>query len=538
MDDGSKGYNLADVFETVAREMEPDALALLSDGETLSWSEFDRRSNALARWLAARGLKPDAKVGLYMRNGPDYLTTFFGCLKARLVPFNVNYRYGPSEVAYLLDNADCEAVVVDADFAQTLSKAAENATLRARIVARGGAPGFTPIQDVFRGPCSPIHVDRSPEDLIMIYTGGTTGMPKGVMWTAHALWANLVGGLALPGEPVPDTLQKLAAQIRSGKGRLRLYVAPPLMHGTGLISALGIIFMGGSIVLTGRPSFDAEATLDELQSLRCDGLVIVGDAFARPLLDALRAAPGRVDISHLKFVVSSGMMFSREVKDGLLEFMPDAHLIDGLGASESSSFASSVTTRASGAGDATFKLTGAIVVDPQTLMPIRPGSGDIGVLAKAGPLPLGYYKDPARTAKTYVMINGVRHVVGGDHALVEQDGTIKLLGRGNLCINTAGEKVYPEEVEEALKTHPAVRDALVFGVFDPRYGQMVAAVASLRTPTQPEALMAHVRDRLAGYKCPREIVFADTVPRAANGKADYPAARAVFEASPRQSGAR
>ncbi len=522
--------NLADAFEAVAGAIEPDAPAILCDGDVLTWSAFNVRADALARFLVGAGLATGSNVALYMRNGPDYLISFLACLKARLTPFNVNYRYAANEVAYLLDNADCNAAVVDAEFAGVLDQADRGRRVRTRLSARASAPGFVDLQAIYAaGGALEAHA-RAPDDLVMIYTGGTTGMPKGVLWPQGAIWQNLAPGLAWPGWSTPAAPADLVPQVRSREGRLRTYVAPPLMHGTGLLSAIGILLMGGSIVLTGRTSFDPQACIQTLAELACDGLVIVGDAFARPLLEVLRAADPQPDLSRMRVVVSSGMMWSREVKQGLLEFMPNAHLIDGLGMSESSTFASSVTTRDTGAEDATFSLTGAIVLHPDDLTPVTPGSGEIGVLAKAGPLPIGYYKDPERTARTFVTINGVRHVIGGDHALVDRQGRIRLLGRGNLCINTAGEKVYPEEVEEVLKTHPGVRDALVFAMPDPRFGQAVCALVELCAPASPADLSQHVRQRLAAYKSPRRIVITDETPRAPNGKADYAQARILFEA--------
>ncbi len=525
--------NLADVFETVAQSIEPDAPAILCDGSEITWSDLDKMSNALARRLLDAGIGLQGKVGLYMRNSPDYLIAFVACLKARLVPFNVNYRYGAEEIEYLLENADCEALIFDAEFAPVVAEAPSAKTLRLRATSCGEAEGAETLALVYAGNNQPLTIERTPDDLLFIYTGGTTGLPKAVMWPSGAMWINLIPGLALPDQAPPETREALALQIRSGEGRLRFYVAPPLMHGTGLLSAIGIMLRGGNIVLSSRHSFDPELVVRELQELKCDGLIIVGDAFARPILDVLRADPHRYDLRSMQGIVSSGMMWSPDVKTGLLEFMPDAYLIDGLGASESSGFATSTTSRDSTPGDAKFDLTGAVVLRPDDLKPVEPGSGEIGILAKAGPLPIGYYKDPERTARTYVNIDGVRHVLGGDHATVEADGSIHLLGRGSHCINTAGEKVYPEEVEEALKTHNAVSDALVFGIPDERFGQAVVAVASTRSAVQPADLVEHVRQKLARYKAPRHLKLVETVPRAPNGKADYGAAKEMFEANPR-----
>ncbi len=523
--------NLADVLETVATHIEADAPAIVCDGEVVTWQTFDNRANALARRLLDAGLGEQSKVGLYLRNGPDYLIAFAACLKARLCSFNINYRYGESEVDYLLDNADCEALIFDAEFATVVGKTQHADGLALKLVVRGDVAGTTTLTEVYAGDDRPLELTRDSDDLFLIYTGGTTGMPKAVMWTCGALWEAQLPGMALPGRPPPTTLKTLAEQIRSGQGRYCFYIAPPLMHGTGLISALGILFMGGSVALTGRTSFDAAQLAGELQQLGCDGFVIVGDAFARPLLDVLDSNAHQHNLTHVRAVVSSGMMWSPEVKKGLLKHMPDAQLIDGLGASESTGFASSITTRGVEPAEARFNLTGAVVLHPETLTPIQPGSGEIGVLAKSGALPLGYYKDPERTAQTYVTIHGVRHVIGGDHALVEQDGSIRLLGRGNNCINTAGEKVYPEEVEETLKAHPDVQDALIFGVDNARFGQTVEGVVSLRNPVDADTLINYVRTRLAAYKTPRRIHILPTVPRGPSGKADYPTARSLFEAA-------
>jgi acyl-CoA synthetase (AMP-forming)/AMP-acid ligase II len=523
--------SLGDVFDTVARNVESDAPAILCDGTLTTWGEFDHASNALAHRLLAAGLGLQAKVGLYMRNGPDYLIAVAACLKARLCPFNINYRYGPAEIAYLLDNADCEALIFESEFSQVVQATPGAADLRLRLSSRGTAPGAEPLVAVYSGHHEPLRIERDADDLVLIYTGGTTGMPKAVMWPSGAMWDNLVPGMALPGKAPPSTLALLGAQVHSGQGRFRIYIAPPLMHGAGLITALGVLFRGGSVAMTGRPSFDPERAVQDLQDLQCAGVVIVGEAFARPILDVLRAAPGRHDVKHLRAVISSGMMWSPETKRGLLEYMPDALLIDGLSASEAPGLASSVTTRDSAPGEARFDLTGAVVLRPDDLTPVRPGSGEVGVIAKAGILPLGYYKDPERTARTYVTINGVRHVIGGDHATVEADGSIRLLGRGSHCINSAGEKVYPEEVEEALKTHTAVRDALVFGIPDPLLGQSIAAIVSSRAPVAAGELIAHVHTKLARYKAPKRIVVVSEVPRGPNGKADYSAAKSMFEAS-------
>lgn len=522
--------NYGDVFETVARNVDPASPAVICDRQITTWGEFDRRANALGHALLAAGLGLQAKVGLYMRNAPDYLIAFAACLKARLVPVNINFRYGAAEVAYLLDNADAEALIHDAEFADVVAALPPNPLMKA-VFCRGDCGSAAQQLDVvYRGNGEPIRTRRDPDDIFLMYTGGTTGLPKGVMWPSRAVWGALAPSrAAVPGSPPPMTLADLAAQLRIVPGNLRYFIAPPLMHGTGLFAALSVMTRGGAVVLSSARAFDAAATVADLAELACDGLVIVGDAFARPILDALEGGNGKFDVSRIGAVVSSGMMWSPEVKQGLLRFMPNAVMSDGLGATESSSIAFAVTTRDTQGEETSFAPNGAVVLRPDDLTPVAPGSGEVGLVAKAGDLPLGYYKDPERTARTYVTLNGTRHMISGDHATVERDGTIRLLGRGSHCINTAGEKVFPEEVEEALKTHHDVTDALVFGLPDPRFGQKVAALVAVRNPVDPQALAEQVRARLAGYKVPRAFALAGFVPRAPNGKADYVAARAMFD---------
>jgi len=524
------GYG--DVFDAVAQAVQPSDPAIYCDDQVMTWGEFDRASNALARALRTSGLAAGAKVAQYMRNSPEYLIVFAGAFKARLAPVNVNYRYGPDELTYLFDNCDAEAVFFDVDFAEIVrGLRVRLPKVKVWVSVGGAAAGFASIEDLSAGDGTPLGVERSADDMLLLYTGGTTGLPKGVMWPSGTWWEVLAAGRApVLGQEPPTTLEALQAQIRSGLGRDPVYIATPLMHGTGMFTSVGALTKAAPAVLTRKTSFDPKAALDTVTRLRCGGFVIVGDAFARPLLDALRAEPERYDVTCLKTMTSSGMMWSPEVKMGLLEFMPDAMLFDSFGSSEATALGVSVTTRDTPAAEARFEAPQTIVVREADFTPVTPGSGEIGLVAKHGNLPLGYYKDPDKTARTYVMINGERHLISGDHATVEADGTIRLLGRGNHCINSGGEKIYPEEVEEALKTHPAVHDALVFGIADPRFGQAVSAVVGLAEGAKASdaELIEHVRAKLAAYKAPRRIAFAPKAPRAPNGKADYTAARALF----------
>jgi fatty-acyl-CoA synthase len=521
-----------DVFDATAAAARPDDPAIYCDDQMVTWGEFDRASNALARSFQAAGLRPGAKVAQYMRNSPDYLVGFAAAFKARLAPVNVNYRYGADELFYLFDNCDAEAVLFDAGFAEMV-RGLTSRLPRVKVWASvgGAVEGFARIEDLCAGDGSPLGIERSPDDMFLLYTGGTTGLPKGVMWPSGAWWTVLAAGRApLLGQEPPQTLEALQTQIRAGLGRDPVYVAPPLMHGTGLFTAVGAMTKAAPVVLTRNASFDPKAALDAVTRLRCGGFVIVGDAFARPLLDALRAEPERYDVTCLKTMTSSGMMWRPEVKAGLLEFMPDAMLFDSFGSSEATGLGVSITTRDMPASEAKFEAPQTVVVRESDFTPVVPGSGEIGLVAKHGDLPLGYYKDPEKTARTYVTINGERHLISGDHATVEADGTIRLLGRGNHCINSGGEKIYPEEVEEALKAHPAVQDALVFGIADARFGQAISAVVGLVPGAQAgdAELIEHVRQKLAAYKAPRRIAFAPKAPRAPNGKADYAAAKAIF----------
>ncbi|HKT55082.1 MAG TPA: AMP-binding protein [Caulobacteraceae bacterium] len=526
-------YAYGDVFDAIAAAVDPEDAAVYCDGRVVNWGAFDRASNALARSLLAAGLKPGAKVALYMRNSPEYLVGFIGAFKARLAPVNVNYRYGVDELAYLIDNSDAEVVLFDAGFAENVRALRERRTeVKVWASVGDGAQDFERFEDLAAGDGSPLDLERSVDDMFLLYTGGTTGLPKGVMWPSGTWWNALAPLRAVEfGQPGAMTLEALQAQIRSGAGRAPVYVASPLMHGTGLFSAFAAISRGAPVVVSRSPSFEPKAALDMATRLRCAGFILVGDVLARPLLEALRAEPGRYDLTAMRYVRSSGMMWSPEVKNGLLDFMPDALLLDSFGASEGSGLGASVTSRASPPSEARFMAPNAVVLRTDDLTPLAPGSGEVGLIATAGPLPLGYYKDPEKSARTWIMVDGVRRVITGDHATLEPDGSLRLLGRGSHCINSGGEKIYPEEVEETLKTHSAVRDALVFGMPDLRLGQSVSAVASLVAGAEARdaELIAHVRRKLAPYKAPKRIAFVTDVPRAAHGKPDYPAAKVLFE---------
>lgn len=518
--------HIADVFERVARTAPGDRPAIVCDATCVSWGELAARISALSSALRRRGLREGETIGLYMRNSADYIAAFVGCAAAGLVPFNINYRYGSSEVDYLLRNAEARGVIVDAEFVETLAASAFAKEIPVRVLVNAHTSDHG-IEKLYQEPFQAFSGARNEQDIFLLYTGGTTGLPKGVMWPYAALWAALASARIDPltGQPV-STLDQLGRAIERQTSPPVFYIAPPLMHGTGLFAAISVLTLGGTIVCSGAHSFSARDTLRALADHKCTGLVIVGDAFARPLLEALEADPGAFDVSGMTSVVSSGMMWSDATKRGMLRYMPSAVLSDGLGASEASSIAFSVMTRDTAGAPAGFAPVDAIVLDPETLRPVP--AGEIGVIAKRGVLPLGYLKDPEKTARTYPTIDDVRYMVGGDFARTEIDGTITLLGRGSNCVNTAGEKVFVEEVETALKTFPLVRDALVFGEPDPRFGQRVVALLETSGDVGEEDLIRHVQSLLAAYKAPRQVRFTSKTPRGPNGKPDYQEARRLF----------
>jgi fatty-acyl-CoA synthase len=524
-------WNFGDILDAIAPVLPQDAPALIHGERVITWGETTARSNNLARALRARGAATGDKVALYMRNRPEYVETVAACFKARLTHVNVNYRYTADEVLHIFDDSDAAVVVYGAEFRGVLAE------LQGRLpkvklfveVTEAEPAAFAVRYDdlVAEGDGSPMDIVRAPDDLLFIYTGGTTGMPKGVMWTHDDLREVGLSAARRLG-PVPETLDELVESVKAIGPGARLLPAPPLMHGTGFLTAIGAHAAGGCVITLENASFDAVEMLRAIDKHRPQGLVIVGDAFGRPLLQALDAEPGRYDLSSVAGIVSSGVMWSVEIKRGLLRHMPQAILQDGFSSSEAIGMGASVMTSAGEAPTAKFMIGERCKVFDEHDQPVAPGSGVPGLVALGPPNPLGYYKDPDKTARTFRVIGGVRYSIPGDWCLVEPDGSLTLLGRGSACINTAGEKVFPEEVEEALKTHPAIEDALVVGVPDETWGQAVTAVVQLAPGAglDEEAVRRHVRLTLAGYKTPKRVLEADVALRAPNGKADYKTATA------------
>jgi len=545
----SASMNLADVWETIA-DVVGDAPALLHGDLTRSWAEFDDRSARLATVFGQHGVGHDSKVAHYLYNGPEYLEATYASFKARAVPVNVNYRYTDHELLYLLDNADAEVVVVDSAFADNVARLLPQLP-KVRLVLEVGPPGSAQQTDretdrsagrnggvagvawlgfdaAIAGAEPARRVERSGDDLWFLYTGGTTGMPKGVMWPHRSLLGT--GGPTFKGYglTVPTTPDEVAAAVRTihaDHEPIRLLPAAPLMHGTSAIASWGVMCAGGAICTLSSRSFDPAELLDAVQRHRVTNLTIVGDAFAKPIiaeLERAEAAGHEYDLTSLRLVISSGVMWSQQTKDALLA-RADVVCADLLGSSEGVGFANSVAKRNRPAPTARFRLGEHAQVFTEAGDAVQPGSGERGLLAVGGPIPVGYYKDPDKSAGTFREFAGRTWSVPGDWATVETDGTITLLGRGSVCINTAGEKVFPEEVEETLKTHPAVRDANVVGVPDDTWGSAVVAVLSFEpgAAVATDELVAHCRATLAGYKVPKRIEVVDAVRRGPNGKADY-----------------
>ncbi|MFJ8005181.1 acyl-CoA synthetase [Streptomyces fagopyri] len=547
-------YNLADLFESVV-DVVPDREALVhldhpgtGAERRLTYAQLDSAANRIAHHLIDSGVRPGEHLGLHLYNGIEYVQTVLACLKARIVPVNVNYRYVEEELVYLYQDADLVALVFDAEFTDRVTAALPRARALRHLVrvrtpaydpAATGMP-TAPASAPAPGPTAAF-VDftdaeaagspgrgfpaRSADDQFIIYTGGTTGMPKGVMWRQEDLFFSGLGGGAPTGEPVAKP-EELAERVAAGGAGITFFPTPPLMHGTSTLTAF-IAFNFGQRVVIHR-KFVPEEVLRTIERERVTSVSLVGDAMLRPLIDALNGPMKDTDCSSMFSVSSSGAIMSETVRAQFQALVPNVMLLNNFGSSESGF---NGTATADSGPDRGFRVrvnSRTQVVDPATHEPVAPG--EPGRIAQRGHVPLGYYNDPKKTAETFFQKDGERWVLLGDMATVDEEGVVTVLGRGSQCINTGGEKVYPEEVEQALKSHPDVYDALVAGVPDEKWGNHVAAVVQLREGARRPSLadiQAHVRDRLAGYKIPRQLVITDTIQRSPSGKADYRWARSV-----------
>lgn len=522
--------------KALATAIESDRPALVHGDCALSWGEFDARTDAIAAGLLAAGLDPGDVVGQAQRNAPEYMLVFFAAAKAGLIPVNINYHYRARELADILSRFGVAAVVRDSEFAVTVDH------------ARGSAPALRLVFDSGALPQAPVGPNfepaGGPDALFYVATGGTTGMPKAVMWQQEeawrafqvASWPALPGTAAAVSETLGDHVARAAASPPpSLANRSPLLLPSPLMHGAGLFAALIVLLRGGTLVTLPGPRFDPDLAIDTIAARGIVQVGFVGDAFALPLVEAIARRPDAADkLAALRFVTSSGAVFSPALKSALLLANPALTIIDALGSSESAGTAVTVTTSRGTAGAGGAGGFGPIpgrelAVLDDGLRPLPVGSAEYGVLARSGPLPLGYLGEDALNARTFPNIDGKRWLVTGDRARIAADGRIEFIGRDNLCINTGGEKVFPEEVEAALQTHPAVADARVIGLPDPRFGQRIAAVVRTLAETDglSAALDAHARAGLAAYKVPRAWFFTDRPLRLNNGKPDYATARTI-----------
>ncbi|MCW7942804.1 acyl-CoA synthetase [Streptomyces hygroscopicus] len=537
-------YNLADLFESVV-DVVPgrEALVYVDHPGTgaerrLTYAELDAAANRIGHHLLEAGIRPGEHLGLHLYNGVEYLQTVLGCLKARIVPVNVNYRYVEEELVYLYRDADLAALVFDAEFTDRVAAALPRAPKLRHMVRVGTpAPGAAALPAVdFTDAEAAASFGRgfparSADDQFIIYTGGTTGMPKGVMWRQEDLFFAGLGGGAPTGEPVTKP-EELAERVAAGGEGITFFPAPPLMHGTSTLTAFIGFNFGQRIVI--HRKFVAEEVLRTVEKEKVTSVSLVGDAMLRPLVDALNGPMKGTDCSSLFSVSSSGAIMSETVRTQFQALVPNAMLLNNFGSSESGFNGTATPDSGPGRGFRIRVNSRTQVVDPVTHAPVA--AGEPGRIAQRGHVPLGYYNDPGKTAETFFETDGDRWVLLGDMATADEEGVITVLGRGSQCINTGGEKVYPEEVEQALKSHPDVYDALVAGVPDATWGNHVAAVVQLREGAPHpslEDIQNHCRPHLAGYKVPRQLVITDTIQRSPSGKADYRWAKEVAVAADR-----
>jgi fatty-acyl-CoA synthase len=518
-------WSFARVWDEVAGAA-PEREAVVCGATRRTYGELEARASRLASWMWAHGIRPSSKVAIDLTNRVEYLETFYAALKLGAVPVNVNYRYGSEEIRYLLDDSDAKLVVTEPAFAQDARQACR--FLRRRLgrkfeplvleVGEGSAAGYEAALaegggEEWRG--------RAPsgDDLIFLYTGGTTGMPKGVMWRSDDLYVAL-WQMGRPATEPPDPL----ATVNAGKRAATTLPACPLMHGTGLFITLSTLSGGGTVVLIDGVGLDVARIWGEVEANAVQVLTIVGDVFARPLVSALDAEPARWDLSSLRAITSSGVTWSPDTKRRLLDHLPAVTLLDSLGASEGLMSRSAAKSDDLEIKPARFAVNDRVKVLGPDGGEVSRGHDEVGMVAVGGRIPLGYYNDPEKTAQTFKLVDGIRYSIPGDYATVDADGTIHLLGRGSATVNTGGEKVYPEEIELVLRKNKAVFDCVVVGVPDVRFGEAVIALVQVTDGyyTDEPELRAFCRSRgLAGYKIPKRILFTDTLRRAPNGKADY-----------------
>ncbi len=538
--------NIADLAEHCIDAV-PDRTALIGGNQQLTYAQLEEKANRLAHYLIDQGVKKDDKVGLYCRNRIEIVIAMLGIVKAGAILVNVNFRYVEGELKYLFDNSDMVALVHERRYADRVANVLpETPNVKTILSVEDGTEGPTDDFEKYgavefysaleQGSPERDFGPRSADAIYLLYTGGTTGFPKGVMWRHEDIYRVLFGGTDFAtGEPIADEYD-LAKQAAANPPMIR-YPIPPMIHGATQSATWMSLFSGQTVVLV--PEFDADAVWRTIAEHQVNLLFFTGDAMARPLLDALLAAqePGAegetYDLSSLFLLASTAALFSASLKEKFLELLPNRIITDSIGSSETGFGGTSIVAKGqSHTGGPRVTIDKNTVVLDDDGNAVTPGSGVRGIIAKRGHIPVGYFKDEKKTAETFKTIKGVRYAIPGDYAEVEADGSVTMLGRGSVSINSGGEKIYPEEVEAALKGHPDVFDALVVGVPDPRYGQHVAAVVQSREGTRPTlaGLDAFVRNEIAGYKVPRSLWLVDEVQRSPAGKPDYRWAKDTTEA--------
>lgn len=523
-------FNLADVFE-LAVDTYPDREYIVADGKRCTYRQMDERANQLAHLLLTQGIGKGDHVGIYAYNSIEWVETVWAVFKIRAVWININYRYVEDELAYIFKNADLKALVVAREFAPRTTNVLHSLPmLKHVIVIEDGSNADTKGLDFVNYHQS---VDaqskardfpaRSNDDIYMLYTGGTTGMPKGVIWRHEDVFFALGGGIDLTtGEVAKEAMDVVK---RGAAYQLTMFPLAPLMHGASQWAVIGRAFEGHRIVLAAK--FDAEKIWRTIAQEKVNAIFITGDAMARPLIEAYEKIKETLDVSSFFLLASSAVVFSQSLKDQFLDHFPNLMMPDSIGSSETGGGGLVMSTKGMEMkGGLTVKPTqGSTILDPDTLIPMQPGTGKIGLVARSGYIPLGYFKDEKKTAETFIKGgDGIRYSIPGDSGLLQADGSITLLGRGSQCINSGGEKIFPEEVDSAVKSHPDVYDVTVVGVPDERWGSTVCAIIQLRdnhdAPTL-ESIQEHCRKLIAGYKMPRKLVFVDKIERAPSGKPDY-----------------
>lgn len=507
-------WNFGDLLDATAAHVPGDRPAIIRGDHVTNWADFDARSNRLARAMLAAGLPAGARIAILARNIPEFIEIAAAAFKARLTHVNLNYRYTTSEIEYVLRDCQAAGLFYQDEFGPIVAPLIDHLVYAVQIGSDGAYEGI-----VSEGDASPLNIQRSPDDGYLLYTGGTTGRPKGVMWrSADARRSQLESPVAVT---TPASMDDHIAQVLKGAAG-RVMPACPLMHGAGLNSSLAELLVGGTAVLLPSDRFSAEELWSEAERHKVTRILIVGDAFARPMAETLLANPGRWDLSTLRLISSAGLMWSEQVKAALLEALPQLTLLDILGASEASGFGYAITNKDRATPTGLFE-PGAqtVIVDQDSGRVLADDEVGSGWLARRPPFGAGYHGDPEKTASVYRTIDGQAYAVPGDMAERLPDGRFRLLGRGSMCINTGGEKVFVEEVEEALKRVDGVADAMVFGLPDPKWGSVVTALIEAGDSPDDQALRVALSADLAAYKQPRTIIRVAVLPRHASGKSDY-----------------